>query len=247
MTKPPFLRTPLGDSPVVLENEFNASAERLFRAMTDPSDLKQWFGSMKHQLSEIEIDLRVGGKWRFAFPEEDGKQDTLHGEYLEVDPNQRLAYSWIYERKTVDGQTESSTPSQVTITFEETSSGTRMRLEHGSIESLDHRRGVGGGWSDSFTKLAALLASAHGVTFPDRQPGPTGGYNYTENVFGEEMPGISTFTKLDDGRVAHTYSTYGPGLDMVNAAFSLLDLTPLGRQEEEGIMNWVRRHDEYER
>ncbi|WP_428687573.1 DUF899 domain-containing protein [Roseibium sp.] len=86
-----------------------------------------------------------------------------------------------------------------------------------------------------------------GVTFPDKTD-PTGlGYNYSGQVFGEEMPGVSTFLKLDDGRIGHSYSTYGRGLDILNMAYNLLDLTPMGRHEEglQWPMAWVRRRDRY--
>lgn len=60
-----------------------------------------------------------------------------------------------------------------------------------------------------------------------------------------EQHGLSVFLREDD-RVFHTYSTYSRGVDLLNGTFNYLDLTPLGRQEEAGIMNWVRHHDSYE-
>ena len=86
-----------------------------------------------------------------------------------------------------------------------------------------------------------------GVTFHDGEPGPTDGYNYGKRNYGEEMPGISVFSKLEDGGVAHHYSTYGRGLDMVNGAYHLLDLTPKGRNETDlpFPQAWVRRRDQY--
>ena len=73
------------------------------------------------------------------------------------------------------------------------------------------------------------------------------GYNYSGQPAGPEMPGLSAFVRLEDGGVVHSYSTYGRGLDLLNTAYNILDLTPLGRQEEalDFKMSWVRRHDEY--
>ena len=72
-------------------------------------------------------------------------------------------------------------------------------------------------------------------------------YNYgTAQRQSDEHPGISAFIR-SDGAIFHTYSTYARGLDPVNAAYQLLDLTALGRHEE-GLsfpMAWVRRHDRY--
>jgi len=73
-------------------------------------------------------------------------------------------------------------------------------------------------------------------------------YNYAESpVRGSESHGTSVFLKDADGTIYHTYSTYGRGLDRMNAAYGYLDLTPNGRNEGDLPygMAWVRRHDEY--
>lgn len=59
-----------------------------------------------------------------------------------------------------------------------------------------------------------------------------------------EREGLSVFLR-DGERVFHTYSTYQRGLDLLLNTYNLLDLTPLGRQEEDGIMRWLRYHDQY--
>ena len=61
----------------------------------------------------------------------------------------------------------------------------------------------------------------------------------------DELPGLSVFYKDDKGDVFHTYSSYARGNEEVIGAFIYLDITPKGRNERE-IMDWVRRHDEYE-
>jgi predicted dithiol-disulfide oxidoreductase (DUF899 family) len=60
-----------------------------------------------------------------------------------------------------------------------------------------------------------------------------------------EREGLSVFLR-DGDRLFHTYSTYQRGLDSLLNTFNFLDLTPLGRQEDDGIMGWVRHHDKYE-
>jgi predicted dithiol-disulfide oxidoreductase (DUF899 family) len=59
-----------------------------------------------------------------------------------------------------------------------------------------------------------------------------------------EREGLSVFLR-DGGRLFHTYSTYQRGLDPFLNTYNFLDLTPLGRQEEDGIMRWLRHHDKY--
>ena len=78
-----------------------------------------------------------------------------------------------------------------------------------------------------------------------------GYYNYvTQRLFGAEMPGLSVFHKDPDGRIFHTYSSYGRGLDALIVNYEYLDLVPKGRDEagqKPHPMGWVRRHDEYAR
>jgi predicted dithiol-disulfide oxidoreductase (DUF899 family) len=87
-----------------------------------------------------------------------------------------------------------------------------------------------------------------GVSFtPDTQArGST--YNFAHQDHPpDEAPGISAFA-LHHGTVFHTYSTYSRGLDPINGAYQLLDLTPKGRDEDEleWPMAWLRRHDAYD-
>lgn len=70
-------------------------------------------------------------------------------------------------------------------------------------------------------------------------------YNFGEwSETGEEWPGISAFFKDDAGDVFRTYSTHGRGVEAMMGTYAMLDLTPKGRNEAEG-MDWVRRHDRY--
>jgi predicted dithiol-disulfide oxidoreductase (DUF899 family) len=79
-------------------------------------------------------------------------------------------------------------------------------------------------------------------------------YNYQDaralkqagKLWMDELPGLSVFLR-DDDTVFHTYSTYQRGLDLLINTYNYLDLTPLGRQEqdEEWSMAWLRHHDRY--
>lgn len=82
------------------------------------------------------------------------------------------------------------------------------------------------------------------------EPGKGDGtYNYRAKQSGAtELPGISVFCREPDGAIFHTYSTYGRGLDPMNAAYQYMDLVPKGR-DEAGLpssMAWVRFRDQYD-
>lgn len=108
------------------------------------------------------------------------------------------------------------------------------------------------GWSFPWvSSLGSDFNFDFGVSF-DRQDvkAGTARYNYANRGFpSEEAPGISIFSRDSDGEVYHTYSTYARGLDLMNAAYNFLDLTPKGR-DEDGLahpMAWVKLHDRYDR
>lgn len=106
------------------------------------------------------------------------------------------------------------------------------------------------GWSLPWLSAATSdFNEDYGVTFsPEDMEAGNVTYNFNQTKLGSgEMPGISIFTKGEDGEIYHTYSTYSRGLDMLNGAYHLLDLTPLGRNEADlpYPMTWLKRHDEY--
>ena len=74
-------------------------------------------------------------------------------------------------------------------------------------------------------------------------------YNYTTGEFmSDELPGLSVFYRDENGQVFHTYSTYARGLDILVGTYNFLDFAPKGRNENpDSTMDWVRRHDEYEK
>jgi predicted dithiol-disulfide oxidoreductase (DUF899 family) len=102
------------------------------------------------------------------------------------------------------------------------------------------------GWTFPFvSSLGSDFNYDFSVSFRAGEPRE---YNYASSGFpAEEAPGISVF--LRDGKdILHTYSTYARGLDMMNAAYHYLDLTPKGRDEDGDPhpMAWLRRHDQYQ-
>jgi predicted dithiol-disulfide oxidoreductase (DUF899 family) len=106
------------------------------------------------------------------------------------------------------------------------------------------------GWTfEWFSSAANDFNYDYAVSFtPEQINSGTRIYNFGTTDFSiEEAPGISVFYRDDAGTIFHTYSCYARGLDMMNAAYHYLDLTPLGRHED-GLpyaMDWVRLRDQY--
>jgi predicted dithiol-disulfide oxidoreductase (DUF899 family) len=107
------------------------------------------------------------------------------------------------------------------------------------------------GWTfDWYSSGSNAFNHDYGVTFSrDEIDKGEKKYNFgTTPFYGEELPGISVFYRDEAGNIFHTYSCYARGLDMMNAAYHYLDLTPLGRHED-GLpypMDWVRLRDQYQ-
>lgn len=89
-----------------------------------------------------------------------------------------------------------------------------------------------------------------GVSFtPQQQATGAVPYNYAMQSFpSQEAPGLSLFYKDEAGEIYHTYSTYGRGVEAMMGTYHLLDLAPMGRDEQDlpYTMAWVRHHDLYE-
>lgn len=106
------------------------------------------------------------------------------------------------------------------------------------------------GWSfDWLSSAGNDFNQDFGVSFSQEDvAGDAPLYNFaTQKAFGQELPGISVFTKNAAGEIFHTYSCYSRGLDMMNTAYHYLDLVPKGR-DEDGLpytMAWLKLRDEY--
>ncbi len=123
-----------------------------------------------------------------------------------------------------------------------------LAVSRAGLEKIEaYRRRMG--WS--FKWVSSLNSDFNydfGVSFtPEQKAADEITYNYLKQAyFIDELAGVSVFFKDEQGDIFHTYSTYSRGLDILNGAYNYIDLSPKGRDEEEGIMHWLRRHDQYE-
>jgi predicted dithiol-disulfide oxidoreductase (DUF899 family) len=121
------------------------------------------------------------------------------------------------------------------------------RAPLGKLEAFKQRMG----WTfDWLSSANSDFNYDYAVSFtPDEIQSHAQVYNFGTSGFSvEEAPGISVFYRGERGEIYHTYSCFARGLDMMNAAYHYLDLTPLGRHEE-GLpypMDWVRHRDRYQ-
>ena len=94
-----FQCTTPSDTEIRLTRLFDAPRHLVWEAMTKPEHVKRWWGCLdeRHSVPVCEIDLRVGGKWRFVGRGPEGDFPAFYGEYLEVDRPGRLVFTEIFE------------------------------------------------------------------------------------------------------------------------------------------------------
>jgi uncharacterized protein YndB with AHSA1/START domain len=133
---------------IVVKRTFNAPARIVFEAWTKPELMKRWWvpKSMGISLLSCEMDVRVGGRYRFVF----GEGMEFFGRYTEVIPNSRIV--WTNEEGGEDG-------SVTTVTFEERDGKTLLVMTelYPSKEALDATGGGADATHETFTQLDELL------------------------------------------------------------------------------------------
>jgi uncharacterized protein YndB with AHSA1/START domain len=86
-----------GDREIVITREFNAPKHLVYRALTEPELVKRWWNAKRGTVTECEIDLRVGGAWRYLMVTPDGGEVGFHGEFREIVPDARIVQTEIFE------------------------------------------------------------------------------------------------------------------------------------------------------
>ena len=154
-----FVKSELGEDPIIVESYFPAAPERVFRAWTVPDEIMKWFGPTPGSLHSAAIDLRKGGAWQFLKSKDAEKSVGFEGEYLEIETGKRLLFTWMHVTAHSSGMRDATSPSQVEVTFTAKGKGTEVRLVHSRVHNDATRRGFSGGWNGAFTNLKALFGT----------------------------------------------------------------------------------------
>ena len=85
------------DNQILITREFNAPRRLVWRAYTTPELVKRWWSGQKGTVPSAEIDLRVGGKWRYVMVADGGFEVAFRGEFREIVPDERLVNTEIFE------------------------------------------------------------------------------------------------------------------------------------------------------
>jgi len=132
----------------------DAPRERTYRMLTEPAELATWWGPSGFTMPQAEVDLRVGGGYRFSMQPPDGDLFHLSGEFVEIDPPSRLVYTFRWDEPTPDDR-----ETVVTLTLDAAGGSTVIALSQGSFTTEERLALHRGGWTDSFQRLRDVIAS----------------------------------------------------------------------------------------
>jgi uncharacterized protein YndB with AHSA1/START domain len=85
------------DEQILITRSFDAPPHLVYRALTTPELVRRWWGAQFDGVTSIEMDLRVGGTWRYVTVTNDGTEIAFHGEYREIVPYGRLVYTEVWD------------------------------------------------------------------------------------------------------------------------------------------------------
>jgi uncharacterized protein YndB with AHSA1/START domain len=85
------------DEQILITREFDAPKHLVYRAWTTPELVKRWWSGHQGKMTIAEVDLRVGGRWRYVMVADGGHEVAFHGEYREIVPNERIVNTEVYE------------------------------------------------------------------------------------------------------------------------------------------------------
>ncbi len=132
-----------------------ARREDVYRALTRPEEVAKWWGPRGFTAPRVEIAPRVGGRYQFAMQPPDGDLFYLSGEFREVHPPERLAYTFRWDPPDPDDR-----ETLVTLSLEDRGGQTEVVLTHAGFATEARRRLHEAGWTDSLERLREMLQAA---------------------------------------------------------------------------------------
>jgi uncharacterized protein YndB with AHSA1/START domain len=146
-------QTPRGDGVTLrIERILPAPREATYRALTDPEELAKWWGPRGFTTPSVEFDPLVGRSYRIAMQPPDGDLFYLSGEFRQVDPPVRLAYTFRW-----DPPDPADRETLVTLSLRDRGEGTEVLLTQDGFATEERRALHDEGWSESFARLERLL------------------------------------------------------------------------------------------
>lgn len=144
------------DTQVLITREFDAPRHLVYQAWTTPELIRRWWSGHRGEVTSAEVDLHVGGTWRYVMTANGGFQVAFHGEFQEIVPNERIVSTEVFE-----GMPDAAAMDTLTLT----EAGRRTRLEllvqHTCKEHRDAHvnSGMESGMQEAWARLEQVARS----------------------------------------------------------------------------------------
>ena len=141
------------DEQILITREFDAPRHLVYKAWTTPDLVKRWWHANRGEATIAEIDLRVGGRWRYVMVTHDGLEVAFHGEYREIVPNERIVSTEVYEG--IPDAEEHAALNTLTLTEADGRTTLTVLVQHPTKEGRDAH--INSGMEDGMQDAMDLL------------------------------------------------------------------------------------------
>jgi uncharacterized protein YndB with AHSA1/START domain len=141
---------------ILITREFDAPKHLVYKAWTTPELVKRWWNAKRGEVTIAEIDLRVGGTWRWVMIAHGDLEVAFHGEYREIVPNERIVSTEVFE-----GMPDAESLNTLTLTEEDGRTTLTILVEHAAQEHRDAHinSGMEAGMNDAMDLLEEVAVS----------------------------------------------------------------------------------------
>tara|TARA_R100001039_G_C1809610_1_gene82362 strand:- start:400 stop:861 length:462 start_codon:yes stop_codon:yes gene_type:complete len=140
---------------LLLTRDLAAPRALVFKAWTQPEHIVRWWGCAETGDVKFTNDLRVGGEFSAVMKLSNGQTHRIFGVYCKIEAPERLVFTWSWD----NGEGFKGGETLVTVTLEETATGTKLTLRHESFASEDDCQAHGEGWGASLERLGDFVAT----------------------------------------------------------------------------------------
>jgi uncharacterized protein YndB with AHSA1/START domain len=144
------------DDQLLITREFDAPKHLVYKAYTTPDLVRRWWSGERGAVTSCEIDLRVGGMWRYVMIANEGFEVAFHGEYREIVPNERIVTTEVFE-----GMPDAEAVDHVTFTEKDGRTTLTMLVQHRNQEERDAHlnSGMEAGMQEAMDRLEQVAVS----------------------------------------------------------------------------------------
>jgi uncharacterized protein YndB with AHSA1/START domain len=144
------------DDQILITREFDAPKHLVYEAFTTPELVRRWWHANRGEMTVAEIDLRVGGSWRYVMVADGDFEVGFHGEYREIVPNERIVSTEVYE-----GMPDAEAVNTMTLTETDGRTTLEILVQHASKEHRDAHieSGMEAGMQDAMDLLEQVAVS----------------------------------------------------------------------------------------